>query len=73
VADLPAFLVAVDEVDFAAALFVALAGVFGAAALGISPSVVLTGQILNIGHFWQPTAMAMGQMVMANPREMRSK
>jgi hypothetical protein len=34
------------------------------AALGISPSTDLTGQILKTGHFLQPTAMAMGQMVM---------
>lgn len=31
-------------------------------ALGASPSKVLTGQILNSGHFLQPTAMAMGQI-----------
>jgi hypothetical protein len=34
------------------------------ATLGASPMTDLTGQILKMGHFWQPTAMAMGQMVM---------
>jgi len=28
-----------------------------------SPMIELTGQTLYIGHFRQPTAMAMGQMV----------
>jgi len=35
-----------------------------AAPLGVSPSTDLTGQILNRGHFWQPTARAIGQIVM---------
>jgi hypothetical protein len=33
-------------------------------ALGMSPSTDLTGQILKRGHFLQPTAMAIGQIVM---------
>jgi hypothetical protein len=54
--------------DFAAAFFFAAvclaAAGLAAAALGASPSKVFTGQILKAGHFWQPTARAMGQMVM---------
>jgi len=36
-------------------------------ALGTSPIRDLTGQILKIGHFLQPTAMAMGQIVIFFP------
>ena len=45
----------------------ALAGTSVDAAGGLSPITPLSGQILNAGHFLQPTAMAMGQMVMAIP------
>ena len=31
---------------------------------GASPSADLSGQILKAGHFWQPTAIAMGQIFM---------
>jgi hypothetical protein len=48
--------------DFLALLTTGLA----AGALGASPSTDLTGQILNKGHFWHPTAMAIGQMVMTS-------
>jgi hypothetical protein len=68
VTDLTAFLVDASEDDLAAVLLAELAASFVVAVLGTSPSVDLTGQILNIGHFWQPTAMAIGQMVMAKPR-----
>jgi len=34
---------------------------------GMSPRRRLAGQILNAGHFLQPTAMAIGQMVMGIP------
>lgn len=40
------------------------AGLAGGA-FGTSPKIDLAGQILKTGHFWQPTAMAMGQIVMA--------
>ena len=42
----------------------------GATASGFfwSPKVLVSGQILKAGHFLQPTAMAMGQMVMGRPR-----
>ena len=35
--------------------------------VGWSPSTVLSGQILNAGHFWQPTTMAIGQTVTVVP------
>ncbi|MDO8248959.1 MAG: hypothetical protein Q7T78_04480 [Rhodoferax sp.] len=38
---------------------------FSSLALGASPISVLTGQILKAGHFWHPTAKAMGQSVIA--------
>jgi hypothetical protein len=38
----------------------------GALALGISPKVDFTGQTANTGHFRQPTAIAMGQIIMAS-------
>jgi hypothetical protein len=38
---------------------------FSSWAFGASPMSVLTGQILKAGHFWHPTARAMGQSVMA--------
>jgi hypothetical protein len=40
---------------------------FGFGRKGMSPRRRLAGQILNAGHFLQPTAMAIGQMVMAIP------
>jgi hypothetical protein len=40
---------------------------FTAVALGTSPITDLTGQILKIGHFLQPTAIAIGQIVMRVP------
>jgi len=52
----------------AAVLLIALARgaatACGASDLGASPMTDFSGQILNTGHFWQPTAMAIGQMVM---------
>ncbi len=49
--------------DLAAGLTACLATGLPADALGTSPIRDLTGQILKTGHFLQPTAMAMGQMV----------
>jgi hypothetical protein len=57
--DLTAALRAGLAADFAAGFTTALTST-----LGTSPMTDLTGQILKMGHFWQPTAMAMGQMVM---------
>jgi hypothetical protein len=37
--------------------------VFASGALGASPSIDFTGQILTIGHLLQPATMAMGQTV----------
>ena len=62
----------VEERGLAAALFVGLAalalicGVVTGAS-GMSPSRRLTGQILNAGHFLQPTAMAIGQIITWSP------
>jgi hypothetical protein len=38
----------------------------GASGLGALPITDLTGHTLKIGHFGQPTAMAMGQRAMVN-------
>ena len=56
---------------FAAAAVLALGRACGAGAgaAGMSPIKPLTGQILKMGHFLQPTAMAIGQRVMAIPVE----
>jgi len=43
------------------------AGGVSAGAGGWSPSIVLSGQILKAGHFWQPATMAIGQMVIEIP------
>ncbi|WP_461502287.1 hypothetical protein [Rhodoferax sp.] len=51
----------------AAGLAADLAAGLTSGALGMSPSDVLTGQILKTGHFLQPTAMAMGQIVIFIP------
>jgi hypothetical protein len=40
---------------------------FTAVAFGTSPIIDFTGQILKIGHFLQPTAIAIGQIVMRVP------
>jgi len=63
----------VEERGFAAALIVGLPAALalisgvGTGASGMSPRRRLTGQILNAGHFLQPTAMAIGQIVTWSP------
>jgi hypothetical protein len=44
--------------------FLAAGLAFCAPGFGASPITDLTGQILKMGHFGQPTAIAMGQRVM---------
>jgi hypothetical protein len=56
---------------FAACLALGVGTGLAAVTLGTSPSTDLTGQILKIGHFWHPTAMAMGQIVMARTLKQR--
>jgi hypothetical protein len=53
--------------DFFAGLadFVGLTTTGAGPVLGASPKADLSGQILKAGHFWQPTAMAIGQIFMS--------
>jgi hypothetical protein len=44
--------------------FLAAGLTVGAVGLGASPITDFSGHTLKTGHFWQPTAMAIGQMVM---------
>jgi hypothetical protein len=53
--------------DLTAGLATDLAAGLTPNALGMSPSEVLSGQILKTGHFLQPTAMAMGHIVISIP------
>ena len=54
--------------DFGDGLILASgSGAFGSGVFGWSPIKRLSGQILNAGHFWQPTTMAIGQIVMGIP------
>ena len=65
----PGYLVAFLRADgaFAAAFFAGLTGngaaAFAVGALGASPSTDFNGHTLNTRHFWHPTAIATGQIV----------
>jgi hypothetical protein len=53
-------------VDFLTALPGGMANGWVVVDLGVSPNTDFKGHILNTGHFRQPTAMAIGQMVMVD-------
>jgi hypothetical protein len=46
--------------------FLMVDAVFLGSSLGISPKILVKGQILNAGHFLQPATTAIGQTVIAN-------
>jgi hypothetical protein len=50
-------------VEFLTALLGGMAIECAGVDLRVSPSTDLRGHIFNTGHFWQPTAMAMGHTV----------